>query len=310
MSERPLVSVVIPAYNAAAYLGEAVSSVLVQEGPPREIIVVDDGSTDDTAAVADSFGNRIRYRRIPPSGGPARPRNTGIAMARGELVALLDADDVMLPGKLAAAVAAFAGRPRAGLLCTDFQGIDGEGRVIRERWLADYRHFRRALQPQPEDDLGLLPARQALHELILANFVGTSSVVCRRETLADVGPFDESLPNSDDRDMWFRIARHGWDFLFIDRPLHGYRKHGVGVTARGGRRIPGMIRVLERQFAAGLTRDEEKALRKRIAELWTGYGWYLRGEGRFREARAAYERALPRGGWTALRGWLLAALRR
>ncbi len=310
-TDRPAVSVVIPAYNAEAFLAEAIESALAQEGVSLEVIIVDDGSTDGTPDVIASFGDRVRSRRIEPSGGPSRPRNVGIAMARGELIALLDSDDIMLPGHLAAAVAAFARRDGVGLLCGDCRQIDREGRIVRERGLAEYHRFRGALVPQPEPDLWLLAAREAFHQMLWANFVMTSSVVCPLETLQRVGGFDESLPNGDDRDMWLRIVRHGWDLLFIDRPVFAYRKHDMGVTARGGRRIPAMVTVLERQWDADLTPEERRQLHRRLGELWTAYGWYLRREGKHAEARRAYRTALShRIGWPAARGLLLAGLRR
>jgi len=310
-SSPPLVSVVVPAWNAERFLAATLESALAQQGPSCEVIVVDDGSTDGTPAVIAGFGDRIRSRRIENSGGPSRPRNVGIAMARGELIALLDSDDLMLPGALRTATAAYAAHPDAGLLCGDYRVIDGQGRVTVERGLAGYRRFRGALRPLAGVDLGLLPAREAFHQMLWANFVGTSGVVLRREVLRDVGPFDEALPNGDDRDMWLRIVRRGWDLLFVDRPVFAYRKYGEGVTARGGERLPAMIRVLERQRDADLTAVEERRLRRRLGELWTAYGWHLRQQGDPDGARGAYRRAMAHGITAAAwRGWLLARLGR
>ncbi len=307
----PEVSVVITAYNVGPFLAEAVTSALDQEGVVGEVIVVDDGSTDDTPHVAASFGDRIRYQRIPNSGGPSRPRNVGIGMARAPVIALLDGDDAMLPGYLATAVAALRKRTGVGLLCCDCHHVDREGHVLRERGLADYQRFRRSLRPQPEPALGLLPAREAFHQMLWANFVLTSGALCPREVFRQLGGFDESLPNGDDRDMWLRIVRHGWDVLFLDRPGVDYRKHAASVTARGGRRVPAMVRVLERQWEADLTAEERRQLHRRLAELWTVRGWYLRHEGDYTGARRAYARSLRhRPGPVAALGWLLALLHR
>ena len=99
----PKVSVIIPAYNAAPYLAETLASVFAQSYPDYEIIVVDDGSTDDTLAVLEQFADRITLIR-KPNGGPASARNAGLRQARGELLAFLDGDDLWLPDKLAAQV--------------------------------------------------------------------------------------------------------------------------------------------------------------------------------------------------------------
>ncbi|MFH1843698.1 MAG: glycosyltransferase [bacterium] len=301
----PVISVVIPAYNAAEFMRRTVESVLDQTGVTVEVIVVDDGSSDATPEIAAGFGDRIRLERIGNSGGPSIPRNVGVGAASGEYIAFLDADDIMLPGKLAAAVTVLNAHPTVGLLCTEFQGIDGEDRVIRERWLADYREFRAVLQSLPEPDAGLLPAAEAFRQLIRANFVGTSSTVCRRQALADAGPFDESLKNSDDRDMWFRIARAGWDFAFLDRVYHGYRKSGGGVTARGGLRNLAVITGLARQLPYCERPEDHRFLQRRIRELWLGYGYSQRLAGDYPGARAAYRHALALGIDVAgIVGWL------
>ena len=120
MSE-PRVSVVIPAYNAADYLGETLESVLAQDCGELEVLVVDDGSTDGTADVVDALDDpRLRCIRLDPSGGPSRPRNRGVEAARAPWVALFDSDDLMLPGKLRRAVELFEQRPQLGLVFTDF----------------------------------------------------------------------------------------------------------------------------------------------------------------------------------------------
>ncbi len=288
-------TVVIPAYNPGPLLATTLDSVLDQTGLSLDIVVVDDGSTDGTPELLAGYGNRIRAFRIPNSGGPSTPRNVGVREARAPLIAFFDADDLMLPGKLAAAVSALGGAPDAGLYCTDFQGIDGQGAVIKARWLADYRRFRRRLLPTGTDSLGLLPAAEAFRQLLRANFVGTSSVVCRREALVAAGPFDEQMKNSDDRDMWFRIARAGWDFLFRDEVHHSYRKAEGVVTARGGQRNLAVIKGLVRQMPFVEDEADRRFLRTRIQELWRGYGFWLRREGRFTEARQAYAEALALG---------------
>src|SRR5690606_32352871 len=119
LSQRQKVSVVIPAFNAERYVLSAISSVLEQEWPCLEIIVVDDGSTDSTAAlVAGLADDRVRLISIKNSGGPARPRNVGLEHSQGEYIFVFDADDKMLPGKIASSVEAFERAPTAGILFT------------------------------------------------------------------------------------------------------------------------------------------------------------------------------------------------
>lgn len=298
-------SVVIPAYNAARYLRATLESVVAQAGVTFDIHVVDDGSLDDTASIAAEFAPRVRCHAIANSGGPSRPRNVGVAASRGDLVAFCDADDVMLPGKLAAAAKLLRDHPRAGLLFTDFQGIDADGRLLRDRWLAEYTTFREDLSPLAGAHRYVLPAARAYSRLLHTNFVGTSSVVCRRQALAEVGPFDETLRNADDFDLWLRLAWAGWDFLFIDEVHHGYRVTGSSVTARGGARIPDIIRTLDKHLQADRTAADLARIRQYLGTLWLEYAYFLRGERQYADARLAYRRSLSfmRSG-PGMLGWI------
>ena len=145
--DRTLISVIIPTWNAAGYLPETLDSVLAQTYEPIEVIVVDDGSTDDTAAVVARYGERIRYIAQANSGGPARPRNVAIAAALGDLIAMFDADDIMEKEKLEAAATAFAAYPAIDLLFTNFRAIDESGAPLVDDYLEPYTRFRDHLQP-------------------------------------------------------------------------------------------------------------------------------------------------------------------
>ncbi len=307
---KPDVSVVIPVYNAGPLLRLTLDSVLAQTGVTVEVILIDDGSTDETPRIFREYGDRISAWTIPNSGGPSIPRNEGVARAEADLIAFFDADDIMLPGKLARAVAAMGQYPQAGLFCTEFEGIDAVGAVFRPRWLAEYRDFRRDLVPAPDTPaLGLLAAELSFRHLLRANFVGTSSVVCRREALAEVGLFNPAFKNSDDRDMWYRLARGGWDFLFLDEVCHSYRKAGGGVSARGGRRNKAIIESLSAQLDHVADPADRAFVRNRLRRLWLGYGYWLRKTGKRGPARAAYAQAWQLGpGWKSAAGWLRSSL--
>lgn len=289
----PLISVVVPAHDAAAFLPRTLESILAQTGVDREVIVVDDGSGDDTPRLLEEYRARgVRVFRQPASGGPARPRNVGLREARGELVALCDADDVMLPGKLAAAAAVFAQLPEIDLLFTDFQAVDPEDRIIRPPFLSGYDSFRPQFRPTPLPRVSVGRGRDLHRALLLANFVGTSSVVARRAALLDAGGFDESLRNSDDRDMWFKLARAGRVFACLDEIHHHYRVHPASLSRRVTHRLPSVITVLERQLSAVDDTADRALLRRRIHGARLAYAWGLRREGRHAEAAAQYRRCL------------------
>lgn len=312
--QLPSISVVIPAWNAAATLPATLESVLSQDHPDVEVIVVDDGSTDGTpellARWAARHDGRFRYERIPNSGGPARPRNVGVGLARGELVAMFDSDDIMEEGKLSAQAAVFTAHPRAGLCFTDFMVVDEDGDVLKECMLDDYQAFREHLQPAGSDPelppVALFTGPPLHHALIHANFIGTSSVVARRELLTFEGGFDEQLGNGDDIDMWLKLARSGVVFAFLDAIGHRYRKTAGGVTARGWRRLPAVAEVRERQRGYINDPDVLQYLDTFILGCKLGEAWGLRREKRYDESLQTYKDAQAfHPTWTGFKGlWL------
>lgn len=182
----PLVSVIIPTFNRQAMLLEALTSLLDQEYSPFEVIVVDDGSTDDTVAALAPYRDRIQLLR-QPNRGVSAARNRGIAAARGELIALLDSDDLWLPGKLRTQVRFFAAHP-ASLICQ-----------TEEIWL------RQGVRVNPRKYHQKLSGM--IFEPSLARcLVSPSAVMMRRSLLEEVGGFDESLPACEDYDLWLRVS--------------------------------------------------------------------------------------------------------
>jgi len=241
-SEWPLVSVVIPAFNAAATLDETLASVLAQSWPRLEIIVVDDGSRDDTAAVLARHAPRVRAIRRD-NGGLAAARNTGLRAATGDFIALLDADDLCAPERLGAQVAVMRRRPDVVLSATEFSLFDESG-TLSPRHARQYYSRLGAAAAGPatffperlEVDVGpWLPGAAAggvtmavqvgdvSLPLALGNFVHPPTVLFRRELLAAAGLFDETIRNCCDWEWLVRAARVG-KFAFIDRPLLRYRR--------------------------------------------------------------------------------------
>src|SRR5574337_57403 len=197
----PAVSVVIPAYNAAWCVRRAVDSVLAQTFTDFELLVVDDGSTDDTAAVLNTYGDRLRIVS-KPNGGLSSARNAGIDAARGRYVAFLDADDGWLPEKLERQVALMDANP-ALVFCSTAARIESpDGEVLGE-W---------ACGPSP------LPTLEAIFATN-AHVAGSgSAVLARRDAFARTGGFDENLRSLEDIDMWMRLAAIG-PYACVDEPL-------------------------------------------------------------------------------------------
>jgi glycosyltransferase involved in cell wall biosynthesis len=200
----PAVSVVVPSYNYGRFIGHALASVVNQTVTDVEVLVVDDGSTDDTAAVVRPFlkDRRVQFHATDHA-GVAAAKNTGIRLSRAPLVAFLDADDVWMPAKLERQLARFAADPELGVVYSRRLLIDGAGRPL------EYE--------QPSLHRGWI-----VTELFQNNFVCQSSAVVRGEAFEEVGLFDERCPPAEDFDLWLRLARW-FRFDYVDEPLVGYR---------------------------------------------------------------------------------------
>lgn len=223
----PLVSVVIPAHNAEAYIEAAVDSVLAQRFRDFELIVVDDGSSDSTAHRLVAYGGSLRCIRQPNS-GVSRARNRGIDASRGRLVAFLDADDAWLPEKLGRQASLLATRSDCRACYTAVIVADGMLRPL-------------AVERDPEG--GVTALKLLLHGNIVPG--SASSMLCERDLLVETGTFDPALSLCADWDMWLRLAAQT-KFAGVDEPLVVYRRTPGSMSADP--------RVLERDTLALLAK--------------------------------------------------------
>ncbi|MDP2958888.1 MAG: glycosyltransferase [Longimicrobiales bacterium] len=243
MARNPLVSVVIDNYNYAAYLGEAIESVLAQTYAPTEVIVVDDGSTDGSRDVIAAFGGRVRAV-FQPNAGQAAAFNAGVAAAQGDVICFLDSDDMWLPHKVERTVAGFAEHPEAGWLRHRLAVVDASGRPLG----AVVPRFRgtRARRPEPLAFIeGCWP-------------VPTSALALRRRVAEKIFPLPlvaegatgwpaVDLRRDADAFVALQAAALGEPFLSLDETLGSYRRHPHQVYASAGDLAP----MLQRQIALG-----------------------------------------------------------
>lgn len=263
----PRVSVVMPAFNTEPYIAAAVRSALDAGVPDVEVLVIDDGSTDGTATAVRALGDpRVTVIEIAATGGPAKPRNIGLARARAPYVSLLDSDDLLKPGKLAASVAALDACPSAGLAFGDYEKMDVDGHVFETSFVYAYPVFRGLAWQPVGEDWRLIPQQEFARGLLYENFIGTSGVVLRTALARRLGGFLEEVPNGDDLDMWLRLAHCG-DALFCKRIGHSYRMRS-GSVVRGPRirNARSAIKVMQREKARWRERAPRRQIDRRIAE--------------------------------------------
>jgi len=242
----PRVSVIIPAYNCGRYLAAAIQSALDQTVPPAEIIVVDDGSTDDTASVAQSFGNRIRYIR-QPNAGPAAARNHGAQVATGDWLAFLDADDEWLPWRLEVQLALAAEYPDVVMWCGQTEGL-GSRDEGRENKAANQRTEIREQTPTLNAPPPTLHVRfLSLKDFSISNPVATTTVLLRRTAWEQAGKFDPRFRGPEDYDLWMRVAAVG-KIGVIEHPLARYREETGSLSMDDRRFLPQVLAVLDKAY--------------------------------------------------------------
>jgi glycosyltransferase involved in cell wall biosynthesis len=273
---RLSVSVIIPTYNRADYIEAAVRSALEQTQPPDEIIVVDDGSTDETPAILARFGLPVIVLR-QSNGGEAAARNAGLRRATSDAVLFLDSDDLLMPQCIERCADTLAGRPDVGVVYTDAYLCDRDDQKLG-------LHSRELPGPRPS---GMI-----LSELARRNFILVTSLV-RRSCLGDV-TFEEGMACAADYDFWRKLAAR-CRFLFVNEPLMCYRFHeAMTVETRAAEALAAEVevqrRILEMPEFKDLTRVER-------ARACCFHGAKLAILGHARQARRQFLQAIRTSPW-------------
>lgn len=264
----PTISVIIPTYNRAHLLGRAIQSVLEQTYRDFEIIVVDDGSTDNTEEVVKSFNDeRIRYIRRERNKGGAAARNTGIKAARGEYIAFQDSDDEWSPQKLEKQMAVFKRAPlNVGVVYTGFWRIEGNKKV----------YIPHVMIRQKQGNIH--------NSLLEGCFVAASTAIVRKDCFTKVGAFDERLPCFQDWELWLRISKY-YHFKCINEPLVLSYQSQDSISANKNAVKNALKLVLERHSA------DIKKNKKTEAKAYFSIGSHLYWVREFAEARKYFLKA-------------------
>lgn len=245
MQDQPLVSVVIATYNMGEYLPDAVDSVLNQNWENLEVIVIDDGSVDNSSKRILKFNDdpRFRYVRTENQGQP-KAKNRGLSESKGEFIAFCDADDLWHPEKLKIQMPSFT-NPNVGVVYSDVSYIDASGKEV-----VSHKHYPRY-------------SGKITRKLAIKNFIPFGTAVFRRECLDRNGSFDESLPMGIDWDLWLRYSVH-WEFEYIPKKTYLYRLWEGQMSRNYRGRYENATRILEKF----LTRYPDSLPDEVIARAW------------------------------------------
>ena len=269
----PKVSVIIPAYNSERFLDRTIRSVINQTYKNWELLVVDDGSTDNTKEIIKSWGQKDeRIRGIfleQNSGAPAHPKNVGIQNSKGKYIAFLDHDDEWLPTKLEKQIELFeeSDNPKLGFVSCNAIYVYTKQSITKEYKIPQHKN--------------------SFLALLESNFIpGCSSIVIKKLAIKNVGFFDENFEMIDDWDMWIRIAQK-YDFDFVPESLFKYYIHGGNITKilSAGKKIEDLQYLLKKHM--GYYKMFPKAYSIRMRKLGTRYildGQILKGKRYFLES--------------------------
>jgi glycosyltransferase involved in cell wall biosynthesis len=299
----PLVSVVIPAYNCADYIAPCLDSILAQDYPHLEILVVDDGSSDDTPARVQAYGAPVRYLRQANSGS-AVARNLGIESAQGELIAFCDSDDLWAPARLKQQVAFLLGQQQYQAVCGRFKAVPDHytmADAARESYEAEAR-----LDPDKSGWTYLRVLESSIYHL--------DTLLVRREALATVR-FNKDYRRGQDFDFWLQLL-HVTPIAQLHNLYGFYRQSAISITRKPHVRNY-RAEILEAALKRYGRRDQngaeisQQALDRLFSISWFGHGWELYQARWFRRAAESFAKVLRHqpGHWGARKLRLFCQLR-
>ncbi|MDP3791013.1 MAG: glycosyltransferase [Candidatus Omnitrophota bacterium] len=253
--EPCLVSIIIPTYNCGAYISSAIESVLSQIYPNVELIVVDDGSTDNTKEILRKYGNRIKYI-YQQNKGQAAASNAGFKISTGTYVAFFDADDVLLNEKIASQVSLLDRNPDVGAAYCWYHFINKEGILLPQKGRVKKR--------------GDITA-----DLLEGSLFPNSSLLFKREALNSAGLFDESLHAAEDWDLCLRVARKGYKFDYVPEYLVKYRVHGASICDNHEKMEKNDLKFIEKAFSGQADTGELRGKKGRaLFSVYNEHAWH------------------------------------
>jgi GT2 family glycosyltransferase len=279
--ERPLISIIMPVYNGERFIQEAIDSVLAQTENDFELIIVDDGSTDATLAILETYGDRLTVLRQQNS-GHAAARNAAAKISRGQWIAMIDADDLWHPEKLAHQLAVSGD---ADLIYTAALNFEDSYRVDHTTFADGNCHN-----------------GDVFDHLLLDNFITHSSILMKRDAFLQAGGYDESLKTTCDWDLWLRMSASGCRFQGTPAPLTHYRWRATSNSRNHDRTCRDRLSVLKNALCSPRARHTSMLVRQTaIARVWQTSAWFV-AEKDDRKALNWYLRSVVHRPYS-IRGW-------
>jgi len=283
------ISAIIPTYNNAEYIEEAINSILAQSHPVDEIIVVDDGSSDNTETLVRAIEQKtdmLSYTK-QHNQGPSAARNHGIELANGDWVAFLDADDRWPKDKIALQIAALQREPSLQLIAGDMAETDQQGNVQVESVLAKHQLL------EPFQRLAGRALNNALTALVSKNFIPTGTVLVKRSALNQAGGFNPDIRFGEDLELWAKIACHHPITCLPERLMYR-RQHGANATHNTGLMLEDLVKVMRSISHYGEEQLKQQGTKPNtlVAFALSALGYWHFCQGNYGQARQLFTASL------------------
>lgn len=280
------ISAVIPTYNSARFIRAAISSIQAQTSAIDEIIIIDDGSTDETEQVVASLSGNIIYHK-QSNQGPSVARNTGIELATGDWIAFLDADDQWTPEKIAWQKQTLSQYPELHLIAGDMAEIDNDDKLLTESVLAKHQLL------ETFQTLAGQPVPKALARLVEKNFIPTGTVLVKRETVIQAGLFNPAIRFGEDLELWAKIAANH-PISCLPQILMLRRQHGNNATQASKRMLIDLTKVMDsiRRYAQPQLLAQGIEPAHLVAQAYWTLGYWCLNNGERIDAAHAFTNSL------------------
>jgi teichuronic acid biosynthesis glycosyltransferase TuaG len=301
---EPEISVIIPTYNAGLYIKQCIESVLKQKSSNIEIIVVDDCSTDHTRDIVMQFDSKIvNYICLDENfGGPSKPRNIGVTIAKGQFLIMLDADDLLINNSIDRRVDILKSDENLAFVFCDGIRFSGDTADYDHTFHSKYPHLHKILFEIGKKSPVKIPSLKAYRGLAKGDFILPSGLAVRKSVYEEVGRYDESVTNGQDLDMSLRIVDK-FPVAYLDIIGFKQRVHNESISAQGHKLIEHKMTLLKKNLSRSSDIEANNSFKNKIAENYISLGYFYKKNKNYKLSITSYSNSLSYTlSLTALRG--------